>query len=404
MIKFKQHISKLETEKIIGITVIAVLTILGVSILAASHAATTSISVEVEHGNLSGLATSQLDSTTSSGHYIKFGDPFNVYSGKLLGVNANTSDIPSLTELHATSERSEFSLDTTGTVFKSIVNDGSTTVNWLNKMTTAHIQPIPLMDTYTPIVPGSNVYIDPTIWATAVVNWCQVYCAGGSFYTNNPDANSFYAPRALEMLNEPYGGWYRGGAVPPIGYANMLIATRAALDKAGYSKIAILAATANAHSSNSWTLAVAAAGGYAASQGLAIHPYSSGNIVMPPNVTPDDGWNTIYYYHQLFNMDVYVTEVGWCTTSVIDNSPCDGRVQTEVNKDADITNAINQLGSVPWIKNFDYFNMHPFNECVTKVNGVCTLSKINSYALYDSSGNKTPAYSAYEAAAKANGF
>jgi hypothetical protein len=379
-----------------GLIIIIVLTIIGVNLLIDSHAQSPYAVGQASQGSVTSPAS-------SSGQSVQFGPP--MYTGKLLSVQATTADIPSLQQLHANSTRPEISLDTAGTAFSdSVAHDSVTTETMLDDMTTAHIEPIPLMESYAPITPGSTVYLDPTTWANAIVSWCQVYCAGGSFYANNPKANSYYAPRVLEMLNEPYGSWYRGGAVPPQGYANMLIATRAALDKAGLSDIEILGAAGNAgDGTNTWTAEVAADGGYAAVQGLAIHPYSSGNITLPPQAALQDGWDTLYEYHQTYNMDIYVTEVGWCSQSTVDDAPCDGRNQTEANKDADITDAINQLATVSWIKDFNYFDMTDYSECIAQTTGPC-IDEFYSYGLHLSNGTQTPAYGAYEAAAIANGF
>jgi hypothetical protein len=390
-------------QKTVGTLAIIAVALVGVRLLSPSHATSPAVSSQATLGTRGGNASLHNDVTASDGESVEFGLPF--YDGKTLSVQSGTSDVATLQKLHANSMRPEISFDTAGTAFNDTVDhDGATTEAMLDATTTAHIQPIPLLESYVDITPGSNVYIDPTTWATAVVNWCKSYCAGGTFYVNNTAADEYYAPHVLEMLNEPYGGWYRDGAVPPEGYANMLIATRAALNTAGLSDISILGAAGNAgDGTNSWTAAVAADGGYAAAQGLAIHPYSSLNISLPAQAIAQDGWDTLYYYHQLYNMNVYVTEVGWCSQSTVDVAPCDGRNQPEASKDADITDAIDQLATVPWIMDFNDFDLHDFSACIAQTTGPC-INEFYSYGLYLSTGAVTPAFSAYETAATANGF
>jgi hypothetical protein len=377
--------------------------IAGITLLISDQAFASFTAVNPATEAIASSATYQYDINTENEQTSTNSSSF--YNGKLLSVQATTSELSALETLNANSVRSEFQLNSDGTAFNNYVEyDGTSTSQWLDQMTSGHIEPVPLLNTYVNITPGSNIYINPTIWANAVVNWCKQYCSGGTFYQNNPSANSYYGPHILEMLNEPYGTWFRNGAVPAQGYADMLIATRTALDKAGMSDISILGAAGNAgDSTNYWTTAVAADGGYAAVQGLAVHPYSTGNITLPGQDIAEDGWNTIYYYHQLYNMDIYVTEVGWCSESTIDNSPCQGRNQPEADKDADITDAINQLATVPWIKDFDYFDMADQSACTVQNSGPC-INENFSYGLYLSNGSATPAFYAYEAAAKTNGF
>ena len=327
------------------------------------------------------------------------------FTGKLLSLQAYASDIPNLQKLHANSVRPEISFDTNTGSFVDKDRLGVSTGTWMNQTTTAHIQAIPLLESYIPVTPNSNVYIDPTIWANAVTKWCKQYCYGGSFYKKNTSANEYYAPHILEILNEPYGGWFRGGSVPPIGYANMLIATRTALDNAGLGYIGILGASGDAGHA-SWTADVAAANGYKSVIGLADHPYANSQTyrVTPISAILKAGFDEVYYYHQLYNIDIYITEVGWCSQSTIDVAKCDLRNETEADKDANITDSINQLGSVSWIKDFNYYNLRDYKQCVVITVGQPCVGQYVSYGLILSTGANEPSYSAYLAAAIANGF
>ena len=235
------------------------------------------------------------------------------------------------------------------------------------------------------VSPTPNIYTNPCPWATAVANWCKQFCYGGSFYVNNQQANEYYAPHLLEILNEPYGGWYRGGPVPPADYANMLVATRAALNAAGFNDIGLLGSAGGYSDDSTWISAVAAAGGYAAVQGLSVHPYSNGDITLPvQQPILQNGWNMIYYLYQTYNINIYVTEVGWCINTQCNGS---GGLHTEASRNMDISEAIGQLASLPWLKDFNYYD----------------LNGNNDYALSQVSGDQT-GFNAYQAAAIANGF
>ena len=393
-----------------AIVVPLVITIVGVHILTSSHAATSPVfgaSLSAS-GTLGQPATIASDATAIGGKEVVFGGPF--YTGKLLSVQATSLDIATYTQLHANSSRPEINFDLTSDTFDDIVaHDGNTTEVMLQRYTSAHIQPIPLLETYQPITATPTIYSTPTVWANAVVSWCKTYCYGGSFYVGNTTSDQYYAPHVLEILNEPYGGWYRSGAVPPADYAGMLTATRKALDAAGLQDIGILGASGDAGHA-SWTAAVAAAGGYNAVIGLADHPYVNTPTyrVTPITTTLKPGFDEIYYYHQLYNLDVYVTEVGWCSQSTIDNAtqPCanGGRNETEADKDANITDSINQVGTVSWIKDFNYYNLHDNAECIVLTVGQPCVNQYMSYGLILSTGAITPAFYAYQTAAAANGF
>jgi hypothetical protein len=435
-------------QTILASVVILAVVLVGVHLLVGSHAQTLYVSNVASSGSIAGQSQVQMDNTTSRGNSVQFGLPY--YTGKLLSVQSTNEDVTNLHTLNANSFRSEINFDTTTNTFddEQVLHDDVSTATLINKLTTAHIQDVPLMESYVNINPNPNIttYIDPTIWANAVVSWCQKWCIGGSYYKNNPAANGYYAPRILEMLNEPYGGWYRNGAVPPQGYANMLIATRNALDKAGLSDVGILGAVGNAADTTTtaaWTNNVAAAGGYKnlvtgknVVTGLAVHPYADVDVDLPvSNPAPkQNGWDTVYYWHQQFNMDMYVTEVGWCAPNTVDNGVCKycpsttsttncvraNSNRTETQKEQDITNAIDQLGSVSWIKDFNYYNMHDYSSCFNLTSGGCAAQKttpcstlsnapcvnliLGQGLFYYNVKTPSPAFTAFQIAAMHNGF
>jgi hypothetical protein len=343
--------------------------------------------------------------------------PPPLYSGKLLGMNASFGDLPvsqtsTLTQLGVNSERGDIEFD--GTVFADPAYDTGTatlngTENWIDTLTTNHIVPLPLMNQYIEMskldigsYSSTNGTVTSTGFTGALVTWCKTYCAGGSFYTNNTQANASYAPQVLEILNEPYGNNWWGYPVTSTdvdAYASLLKSIRAGLNSAGLNNISITAAANNNWDGyQNWDTQLVSNGGFAAAQGIAIHPYNDpGNIVIPTGTVGSgvEGWGVIYYVHQLLAgtpglsaqaNNLYLTEDGWCTVASDDCSP----VVTQSQKDANIGTAINQLATVPWIKGLWYFNLHDYGSY--------------SDGLYSStSGNavsgQTPAFGAFQTAA-----
>lgn len=136
-----------------------------------------------------------------------------LYTGKLLGMNASFGDLPASDtnvlsgQLGVNSERGEIDFD--GTSFSDPAYD-NTVADWVDTMTTNHIVPLPLLNQYIELT-----NLNATAFADATVTWCKAYCAGGTFYSGNSQANASYAPQVLEILNEPYGGgsyWGNAGA------------------------------------------------------------------------------------------------------------------------------------------------------------------------------------------------
>src|ERR1035438_2044347 len=254
-----------------------------------------------------------------------------IYNGKLIGMNSSLgdpNDIASLNQLGVNSERGE--IDMSGTSFGNPNYDG-TTANWVDQLTTAHIVPLPIMNQYVEMST-----LNQTQFASALVSWCQQYCAGGSFYNNNTSANSAYAPQTLEILNEPCGDWwgYPVTSADVGAYASLLKQIRSSLNSAGLSNIGILAAANdNWGGTINWDNTLATDGGFNYVQGVTVHAYGdhgsgsqydpNGNIVIPTGSvgSATDGWQQVYYVHQLLDNDgltaqansIYVTEDGWCT-------------------------------------------------------------------------------------------
>ena len=297
----------------------------------------------------------------------------SLYTGKLLGVNASSGDLPAAQtdvlnpEMGVNSERGDIEFN--GTSFNDPEYD-NTVADWIDTMTANHIVPLPLLNQYIELT-----NLNATAFTSSAVAWCKAYCAGGTFYSGNSQANASYAPQVLEILNEPYGGGsYWGNSGPytnanptpadVAAYATLLIDLRSALNSAGLTNIGILAAANNNwDTTENWDTELLNDGGFAAAQGATMHAYGDDGAIQIPAGTVGqgtEGWSKVYYIHQfLANAglstqagNIYVTEDGWCTTS------CSPAVSESV-KDANIGTAISQVATAPWIKGFWYFNLHP---------------------------------------------
>jgi hypothetical protein len=341
--------------------------------------------------------------------------------GKLLGMNAaldntynsETTEAGTLQELGVNSERGE--IDFNGTTFGD-PNGDDTIANWIDQLTTDGIVPLPLMNQYVEIST-----INTTGFVNATVSWCQAYCAGGTFYTNNTQANPIYAPQMLEILNEPYGDWW-GYGTPTTSdiqaYATLLIDLRSALNSAGLTSIGITAgANENSIGTPNWDTDLLNDGGFAAVQGVVVHPYGDLDLSSDTKGTDTDGWGMVYYVHDLLvnagltaNANIYATEVGWCTDQAAEpdgytvGADCISPLLAEADKDSNITTVIGQLGSVPWLEGLWYYNLYPYKISTTWNSfGLYQPGTWNGDGLYVS-GDPTAAWDAFQSAAQANGF
>lgn len=348
----------------------------------------------------------------AAGIYLLMGShasPPPLYTGKLVGLSAYSANASEVQQLGGNTVRTE--IDLNGSTFNG-PNYESSTGDWINKLTAAHIVPLPDLNTYDGNT--SSTYTTAAgraNWASAVATWCEQYCAGGTYYSSaaanpssGPKANPSYAPHFLEMMNEPYGKWYRGGAINPTDYASILTATRAALDadtKVNLTGIGILGAAADAYD-NSWTTSVSSAGGYNAVQGLTVHPYGpapSPSSLLPATAslsgamgTGGNGWDLVYYLHQTYNKDMYITEDGWCVTGATtcgdsgnlpeQQSNCPQPTVPCTTKDDNIQQAISEVATQSWIKGFWYFNLVSYGS--------------NTYGLNITAGHPTPAWTAFQ--------
>jgi hypothetical protein len=390
-----------QLQLIISLLVILIAVVIGTYLLKTSHASSPYASITADNGNITGSAIKQSCSGSSDGSCITFA-PDTTYSGKLLGMNASFGDLAAsdtdiLNQLGVNSERGE--LDLAGNSFGDPNYDG-TVASWIDTLTTNHIVPLPLMEQYVEL---STLNISQ--FTTATVNWCKAYCAGGSFYSGNTQANPTYAPQILEILNEPYGNWwgYPVTSADVDAYADLLQSVRAGLNSAGLSSIGILAAgNNNTVGYNGWDTQLAGDGGFAAAQGVTIHAYGdSGDIVIPSGTVPSGtaNWSVVYYIHQFLanaglstqanNIDI--TEDGWCIAPA--GGDCTGPTLTEAQRDTNIGTAISQLATVSWIKGFWYYHLHD--------------SGGDTFGLYSSNSgdavsDQTPAWGAFQSAAQAN--
>jgi len=368
------------------------------------------------------IAASNSNGTSAQSGVVDATTLSSLYSGKLLGMNTSltatynsqTTETGILNQLGVNSMRGE--IDFNGTSFGDPNGDG-TIANWIDTLTSAGIVPLPLMNQYVELDT-----LNLTGFASALTTWCQTYCAGGSFYDGNSSANGTYAPQVLEILNEPYGDWwgYNGPTAADVNaYATLLKDIRTDLNNAGLTNIGITAA-ANPISfgTANWDTDLLADGGFAAAQGIVVHPYGLVDLSSQTGGNSTDGWGIVYEEHDMLvnaglsaNANVYVTEDGWCTNQAaapsgytIGADCVDDYFLTEAQKDADITTVIGQLGSLSWLKGMWYYNLYPYS-----ISG-----EWNSFGLYEPgtwngnglyvSGAATPAWDAFQSAAQANGL
>jgi hypothetical protein len=369
------------------------------------------------------LTCTGLGGTSSASTTVTVTASTSLYSGKLLGINAalentynsETTETGILQQLGVNSERGE--IDFNGTTFADPSGDG-TIANWIGQLTSAHIVPLPLLNQYVEL---STLNIPNFVSAT--ISWCQAYCAGGTFYTNNSAANSAYGPQLLEILNEPYGNWW-GYSVTTAdinAYATLLKDLRTALNNAGLSNIGITAAAnENSIGTANWDTDLLADGGFNVVQGVVVHPYNDLDLTSvlsgDTSGTSTIGWGMVYYVHQLLvnagltNLSLDITEVGWCTNQAAEpagytvGADCQSPYVTEVQKDSNITTVINQLATVSWIHGLWYYNLYPY-----KVSSSWTSFGLYEPGTWDAnglyvSGAATPAWTAFKSAAQANGL
>ncbi len=360
-----------------------------------------------------------------------------LYNGKIIGIVSSDQDFlnpPALTTTHTNTlhqlgvngERGDIELNLTNdssgnlvsAAFANPLGDGSTGA-WLNEMTAAHIVPMPLLNTYQYVETPANqsIYQHPQIWATAVLNWCKQYCAGGSFWQGNTVGDASYAPQMLELLNEPYGNFFRDGANNPTAFANlpswyagMLKATHSDLASNGFGAIGITAAANDNHNSfPNWDDDLQADGAFSSVQGVVVHPYGPFTTAQL-NGTNTSGWGQVWFVHDYLvnhgesaNANIYATEVGYCdsTSDALNHTTlpnCSGGTFSDTTKDQNIQTIIDQVATVPWIKGLWYFNLRPYgNDCdQTNSQGQCTHYIYNTYGLYGAqSTTPTPAWSAF---------
>jgi hypothetical protein len=399
----KKHISinNKQSQRITGFVVVLTIAVIGAIVLTGSHAASPYASSTASSGTLASGAVKQACAGAGSGNCVAFngtGGGGGTTTGKYLGIDAYSSDLADgdLKSLHVNSLRDNWDLNTNEADHSDFTMVETSYgylagAPYMNAVTAAHITPLPILNA------GSEAG-----YGTAVTTWCQMYCAGGTFWKNNTTGNAAYAPTNLEITNEPYYG-----AIAASTYATMLKDARTDLNAVGLSKINIISEAGDIWH-DSWTQQVKSAGGLASAQGIAIHPYSPSavpaNATCPANITisqvetastgggnPANSWLEICYMHQEYNMPVYITEQGWCLTG---NAACgDAGNIAESLKDTNITNMIGNFKNTSWITGWWYYNMGG--------------DGAGTYGLYTgcfSPCTQTTAFSAFAAAAAANGF
>ncbi len=293
--------------------------------------------------------------TTTTAPVTTTTKPVTTPQGDLLGLGgiATAYEADIAVGMRAHSARAEFPW--TGSNFADPRWSG-TTSQWLSMLADRKLVPLPILNTYDRLSGISSAD-----WSSSVVRWCASYCAGGTFWSGK--ANAAYAPRILEIMNEPYGPWFRSGSsasMEPAEYARLLKATRSALNAAGLGQIAILGASADGPMSdfNNWNATVKANGGWDAVDGITVHPYGG---VYAPYTPTDYGWGVVYRNHTFTGKDVYVTEVGWVTRLRNDGRAFPGGVYTQGQKDANVVAVIDQLATVGWIKGVWVFQLQSFD-------------------------------------------
>jgi hypothetical protein len=416
--------------------VVVIVAAIGTYLLTSSHAASPYASATASSGSLTGNATTTSCSGASTSTCVLFnssgGGTTGLYNGKLLGLNSSLSDLSELNnqnaykQLNVNTVRGD--LELSGSTFDDVGYSG-TSAQWIDTLTGQHVVPLPLLNQY---IEMSDINVPDFV--TATVNWCKSYCAGGSFYTNNPSADANYAPQVLEILNEPYYGASYGypvdngsnGTPNDIGaYSTLMQAIRSGLNSAGFGNIGILAAANNNSGGVSgWDTDMVNNGAFAAAQGVTIHPYGPVDTSCTPSTSTSDctvtsgdtdGTNTgglgqLWWEHQFLDNNnlsnqannIYITEDGWCNESINDPG-CSGGQYTETQKDQNISAIINALSTTSWFKGFWYFNLIPYQDCYQ---GQCAY---NTYGfvtpdIAPSPLSQTPAWSVFSTNAGAVGL
>ena len=238
-------------QRFTTLLVVVVIVAIGTYLLSGSHAAEPYSSASSVSGKITTGASETSCSDSASGNCVLFssssggggGTGTGLYNGKLLGLNSSLDDLSALNNANAYKQlgvntiRGDIELTISGSSasFNDVGYSG-TSAQWVDTLTGQHIVPLPLLNQY---IEMDQINIPNFVSAT--VNWCKLYCAGGSFYTGNSSANGEYAPQVLEILNEPYYGASYGYPVQvptdTNAYASLMQAIRAGLNSAGLSSI-----------------------------------------------------------------------------------------------------------------------------------------------------------------------
>jgi len=191
---------------------------------------------------------------------------------------------------------------------------------------------------------GTIGAISPTTYAAEVVALFKRYGKGGTFWAGRKDLGG----QAVEVLNEPYGGWFWTDPNNYAAYTNLLRAVHRAL-------AANFPAAVRPRVLASWDgkfgLGWKALGGLAYCDGVTAHPYggatgsAGGALGNRPSVEEA---------HAQSGKPVYVTEIGW-PTAIGHPSTGDSQQWSEAQQAANITNFVRWARATNYVAMVDVF-------------------------------------------------
>jgi hypothetical protein len=263
----------------------------------------------------------------------------------------------------------------------------------LSRLSAHNIRVLPLVNDYQV---GWVSATDKTTWINQLVYTAKTYGAGGTYWQDKTDLGS----PVIEVGNEVYGQWYSWpdkSYLFPGEYAKMLKQAAQAVNTATSGRVKLIASVtgdyldtndlsggANGtwkHWSTEMKKTVPDIESYLA--GVAAHPYGDiPSLGIGTSTDPNWSHQVLYAIHDLWNIPIYVTEVG-------QKGPKVG-----LDKQAAAVNYyFDELANNSWIAGMFYYNQKDYQ--AYDPNGD------NGWALIDYQDTRTPAWSAYKAKAAA---
>ncbi|MDE1861251.1 MAG: hypothetical protein KGH72_06075 [Candidatus Micrarchaeota archaeon] len=200
---------------------------------------------------------------------------------------------------------------------------------------------------------NGNSCTNATNWANTALNWYEGNCTAGA--SECP---------TVEVLNEPYGDWYFGSGADSsqngVAYANLVEATYNVFHaKYGSNSPLIIAAwepCSNGASGNcytSWWTGFKSVSGISSHyDGITVHPYGGG-CGYSTTLSGQGNRAAVASAHNNTGKNVYVTEVGWPTATVVESCESSGdSLQWSLTGQAD-----NIYNFVTWARSTGYVSM-----------------------------------------------